>query len=151
MVKKYDFGGVPVILDQGTCNSHSFFAGGFFSQLAIIDTRLAKLSFKKQFPSTDAICSLTESLYQQNCIILGDRTGKCLIYDLKKRKTTFEWEAHKGRSNALKPNGVIKIFEMDKHSYLTVGAVEKKIKSWEVKKTAKKPFWLFLTLILVEE
>lgn len=60
---------------------------------------------------SEAITALKESIFKEDTILLGERGGIGRLFDMRKGKTRIEWEAHEGKTNVSKPNGVVKIFE----------------------------------------
>ena len=93
--------------------------------------RLSKLPFSHDFKS-EAISTFKESIFREDSVLLGERGGKCRIFDMRKRKTNFEWEAHEGKTNLSKPNGVIKIYEENASEVLSVGCNDRLLKMWEI-------------------
>jgi len=88
--RKYELGGVPLILDAGKFADHCFYVGGFTSSLAMVDTRLNKLVFDIHL-GNEAVTSIADSINDKYAVAIGDRGGQCSILDMKMRRKKVAW------------------------------------------------------------
>lgn len=108
LFKKYELGGVPLVIDQGRCIDNNFYVGSFKSNLSIFDLRMAKAA--NQFSlKTDAVTCVTDSIYDQQAVGVGDRGGYASVLDLRTKKIRISWLAHNPKTHLSKPRGVVNI------------------------------------------
>lgn len=108
LLKKYQLSGVPLVIDQGKSIDNNFYVGSFKSILSIFDLRMAKVANQYSL-KTDAVTCVTDSIYDQHAVAVGDRGGNASIIDLRTKKIRISWLAHNPKTHLSKPRGVVNV------------------------------------------
>lgn len=64
-------------------------------------------------------------------MILGNRKGKAIVFDMRKKEVVLEWQAHEGSTSWNKPNGIAAILHGGR-LVTTVGVNDRKLKNWNM-------------------